>query len=45
MNCKYFECSALTQEGLNETFNEAMRSVLEKRNPIKRKNRCHLIWL
>lgn len=45
--CKYMECSALTQVGLKNVFDEAMRMVLQsKSKPMVRKKKeglCQLI--
>ena len=47
MKLKYYECSALTQEGLKEVFDEAIKLVLKKKaeKPTVRNSKpgCNLI--
>tara|TARA_B110000503_G_C6977445_1_gene341772 strand:- start:83 stop:214 length:132 start_codon:yes stop_codon:yes gene_type:complete len=43
MGCKYMECSALTQNGLRELFDDAMREVIKKRVPANKKGICDII--
>ncbi|CAE1282838.1 RAC1 [Acanthosepion pharaonis] len=40
---KYMECSALTQRGLKQVFEEAVRAVLQPQPPRKARNKCQLL--
>lgn len=40
---KYMECSALTQRGLKQVFEEAVRAVLQPQPPRKIRNKCQLL--
>ena len=40
---KYVECSALTQKGLKQVFDEAIKAVLEPKSKKPKKERCSLL--
>lgn len=39
----YMECSALTQEGLKNVFDEAIRAALTKPKPNRRTRKCNIL--
>lgn len=40
---KYMECSALTQRGLKQVFDEAVRAVLRPEPQKRRQRRCIML--
>ncbi|KAF4516772.1 hypothetical protein B566_EDAN004611 [Ephemera danica] len=40
---RYMECSALTQRGLKQVFDEAVRAVLRPEPQKRRQRKCHLV--
>ena len=41
---QYVECSALTQKGLKQVFDEAIKAVLDPAPTKKKKGNCMLLW-